>query len=102
VYANLQCRWLIARLGDAPDNCQVLLDALWTSLFKNRSESNWAVLDREGLVALEYVSLSAALTLRTLASSEQLDSFLARRPGQESSWLLSSAEVMELPRLLSE
>lgn len=53
--ADHQCHWLIARLGDSPINSDVLLDSLWTALQQTRIKSTWDVLDREGLIALEYV-----------------------------------------------
>ena len=53
--ADHQCHWLIARSGDSPINSDVLLDSLWTALQQTRMKSTWDVLDREGLIALEYV-----------------------------------------------
>jgi len=46
--------------------------------------------------------MPAALINRHSASTKQLDSLFATRAEFELQWLLSSAETVEMPRVLSE
>ena len=52
-HADSQCQWLVARIGDAPNQSEDLLDSLVAAAQKNVAQSCWDTLDREGLSAIE-------------------------------------------------
>lgn len=98
-----QCQWLVARIGDGSEQIQELLDSLVEAMQHSVGQSCWDAVDREGLSAIEYVYiLRVILTYRHSATTKQLDCIFAAREDAELQWLLSSAETVEMPRILSE